>query len=261
MKPVLVPDLRPLRRTAVLAVLSLLVAVALVTSGCGLLPSLGFPTQAPTRSESPTPWNFDEKDLRAELLAGIQAEKEKIDLASLRIPSTFQDKVYSVFDRLISTEPSAYLCRGTLEYDLSSVDDGKTWTIVDVKPGYQPASVLAAADAWISGMDLSSKTPFERIRLLHDRIVLSTAYDEAAAAAGTSDDPAFSAAGVFNSGKAVCQGYAEAYSVLLNRAGVPAVYTSGTSKGVAHAWVVLQLNGKWYHVDPTYDDPVPNTPG
>jgi transglutaminase-like putative cysteine protease len=218
---------------------------------------LAVPTATPTAV--PTPWVFDEDVLSQTLLAGIEAGDEKIDLSALAIPNSYQDKVYDAFIRIIGTNPSAYQCRGALEYDLTSLDDGKTWTIEDVRPGYQPASVLEAADAWIEELGLEAKTPFERTQLLHDRIVRNTSYDEVAADSTGDGNPAFTAAGLFENGKAVCQGYAEAYVVLLNRAGVPAVYASGTSKGVAHAWVIVSLGGKWYHVDPTYDDPVPDT--
>jgi transglutaminase-like putative cysteine protease len=247
----------PVRRVAaVLCAFSMLLGAVFLASGCDIL-FLAAPTTAPTAE--PTPWFFNEEALFQTLLSGIEGADAKIDLSSLEIPDSYQDKVYEIFTKVVGTEPSAYRCRGALEYDLSSLDDGKTWTIEDVRPGYQPETVLETADTWIAEMGLAAKTPFERIQLLHDRIVLETVYDEAAASKTGANDPAFTAVGLFDNGKAVCQGYAEALTVLLNRAGVPTVYASGTSKGVAHAWVIVQLDGNWYHVDATYDDPVPDT--
>ncbi len=235
-------------------------ALSVLLAGCGLDSLLATPTPAgPTAT--PTPFSLSEDALSAALAAGLEAGETKIDLSALAIPGTYQEQVYAVFAQVLATHPAAYRCRGTLEYDLTSIDDGKTWTIRDVKPGYQPQSVLDAADRWIAETGAASASPRERVRLLHDKVVLSTSYDTAAAEAGDAALPAFSAAGVFEKGKAVCQGYAEALNVLLNRAGVPTVYASGSAKGIAHAWVLVQLDGKWYHVDATFDDPVPDTPG
>lgn len=58
---------------------------------------------------------------------------------------------------------------------------------------------------------------------------------------------------------AVCQGYATAYMDLLQRAGIQTCYVRSTPMN--HAWCLVQLDGSWYHVDLTWDDPVPDTPG
>jgi hypothetical protein len=70
-------------------------------------------------------------------------------------------------------------------------------------------------------------------------------------------DPAvYTSYGVFVSRNAVCQGYALAMDVLLDRAGVPNVYTRGTVTGGGHAWNRVELGGSWYHVDATWGDAV-----
>ena len=59
--------------------------------------------------------------------------------------------------------------------------------------------------------------------------------------------------------KAVCAGYAKAYQLLLNKAGIPCWYVTGISYDpngvqVAHAWNLVWLNGKCYYTDVTWDD-------
>ena len=54
--------------------------------------------------------------------------------------------------------------------------------------------------------------------------------------------------------RAVCEGYALAYKYYMNRLGIPCKIVSGTSRNEPHAWNQIQLNGKWYMVDPTWDD-------
>ena len=52
---------------------------------------------------------------------------------------------------------------------------------------------------------------------------------------------------------AVCQGYAEAYKVLMNYLGVPCETVA--SEKMNHVWDYVRIGGDWFHVDPTYDDP------
>lgn len=59
----------------------------------------------------------------------------------------------------------------------------------------------------------------------------------------------------------VCYGYATAMKVLLDRAGIENAYVEGfavngkNGAGEQHAWNAVQANGRWYAVDPTWNDP------
>lgn len=52
------------------------------------------------------------------------------------------------------------------------------------------------------------------------------------------------------SGQGLCKNYSELYELLLNQLGIlcyPAVSAS-------HAWLMVQLDGEWYHMDPTFEN-------
>lgn len=53
------------------------------------------------------------------------------------------------------------------------------------------------------------------------------------------------------SGSAICQGFARAYKLLCDKAGIPCIVVFGTTKqfGTAHAWNRIKLGGKWETVD------------
>lgn len=59
---------------------------------------------------------------------------------------------------------------------------------------------------------------------------------------------------VLSLGKGICQEFSTAYSYLLLQAGVDADTMSGTRSydGAAHQWSYVRLQGKSYHIDPTY---------
>ncbi|MBE5810130.1 MAG: hypothetical protein E7318_04250 [Clostridiales bacterium] len=52
-------------------------------------------------------------------------------------------------------------------------------------------------------------------------------------------------------GTGVCTSYADSYALLLNAVGIPNCMEYGTD----HVWNMIQLDGEWYHVDCTWDDP------
>ena len=56
----------------------------------------------------------------------------------------------------------------------------------------------------------------------------------------------------------VCQGYALCYKMLLEKAGIEAYYVNGQNKakesGGSHAWNLVKLNNRYYHIDVCWDD-------
>lgn len=102
-----------------------------------------------------------------------------------------------------------------------------------------------------AGSDLSD---YEYALSFHDQIVEMTdyAYDENGK---PSMDPlAHSCMGVFTGTGAVCEGYAHAYQLLLNAAGIDNVFVTGYSASQDHAWNAVELDGKWFWCDVTWDD-------
>ena len=60
--------------------------------------------------------------------------------------------------------------------------------------------------------------------------------------------------------KGVCQGYALSFNMMCQMAGLEVIYVTGTatdSNGGSggHAWNQVKIDGKWYNVDTTWDDP------
>lgn len=60
--------------------------------------------------------------------------------------------------------------------------------------------------------------------------------------------------GVLMDGKGVCQSYAFAYMYILNHLGIETHLIS--SRSMNHAWNVVKIDGDYYNVDCTFDDPL-----
>lgn len=98
---------------------------------------------------------------------------------------------------------------------------------------------------------LKGKSKEEIVLAIHDYIALHADYDEAKKPKRTS----YTAYGSLVKGKAVCSGYATASKLLLESYGIPVKIV--TSDAMDHAWSLVKLHGKWYHMDITWDDPYP----
>jgi len=59
----------------------------------------------------------------------------------------------------------------------------------------------------------------------------------------------------------VCEGYAKTMEILLEKAGIETYYVTGKANGGGHAWNIVKLDGDYFHIDTTWDDPVPNREG
>lgn len=105
--------------------------------------------------------------------------------------------------------------------------------------------------------DLAGLGDVEKALLLHDRLALLCEYDTAATVPPAHDCITLYSALVRH--KTVCQGYAIAYRYLLNKVGIESRIC--TSAKLNHAWNIVTVNGKEYHVDVTWDDPVEDITG
>ena len=87
----------------------------------------------------------------------------------------------------------------------------------------------------------------EKAKALHDWIIYHAHYDLTYTTHGPE--------GVLIKGYGVCESYSKAYSLLLDRVGIPNYIISGFAR-MPHAWNLVRIGKEWYHVDPTWDDPV-----
>ncbi len=64
----------------------------------------------------------------------------------------------------------------------------------------------------------------------------------------------FTVYGALIDGSAVCEGYAHAMCMLLNKVGIDCYYANGYGENSPHMWNTVKIDGNWYHLDATWDD-------
>ena len=103
-------------------------------------------------------------------------------------------------------------------------------------------------------LDSAKGEDYSRIKILHDWIIDYDSYSSTSSNRGT-------VYGTFIERQAVCEGYARAFKYLLDNIGINNILVIGTATNSAgntedHMWNYVQLNGSWYAVDCTWDDPI-----
>ena len=118
-------------------------------------------------------------------------------------------------------------------------------------------AVNSKADDIIRSVIKTGMSQYEKELALHDYIVRNAKYDYINYKKGTIPNVSFTAYGVLINGVGVCEGYSAAFYKLLTTAGIECKLITGVA-GEPHAWNIVKIDGKYYHVDITFDDPVIN---
>lgn len=88
---------------------------------------------------------------------------------------------------------------------------------------------------------------YQRVKAFHDYLCSTVTYRDYGSESHT-------AYGALVNHAAVCQGYTQAMDLLCYLSGIDCEHIFGSSRGQAHSWVRVNVDGQWYNVDTTWDD-------
>ena len=111
-------------------------------------------------------------------------------------------------------------------------------------------------DEFISNYMLPEMSEYDKILTIHNYIVNNSRYDDRLFLSGTVPPESYTSYGILSLGLGVCEGYAKAMKYLLDSAGIKSIIVVGESKGQSHAWNLVEIEGEYYHIDSTWDDPI-----
>jgi hypothetical protein len=159
------------------------------------------------------------------------------------------DAIYDADDYLhYSTKSFGY----TMTSDKLSATVDFTFTYWETTE--QSDNVTAKVKEILSQIITGGMNDFQKQKAIHDWIVANLSYD-------TTLVQHSAYAGLFDNKKTVCQGYALLAYRMLTEAGLPNQIIEGNAGGQLHTWNLVKLDGNWYHLDTTWNDPVPDTEG
>ncbi|MBQ3217544.1 MAG: hypothetical protein IJB33_01570 [Akkermansia sp.] len=115
--------------------------------------------------------------------------------------------------------------------------------VATLPPAEQQA--LQVAQQRVAELTTPQMSDYDKVRLIHDDLVHRAGYDLQADG---------SCATLLLTNRGVCETYSRTLWLLLRLADIPCHIVVGRTNE-DHAWNLVQLNGEWYHVDATWDDP------
>ena len=175
----------------------------------------------------------------------LETMEETLDLQAYGLTKTELKEIYGA---ILNSTPDMFYVGNSYKLKLSA---GK---VVNVFPIYLYAAEEVPALRKVYEQKLTEilslidpgMTDLEKLMVLNDYFCLEYRYDNTYAVYDTLR--------FFTEKTGVCQAYMLALTAVLNRLGIPVSYAQSIEMN--HIWNLVQLDGKWYHVDLTWNDPL-----
>jgi len=187
------------------------------------------------------------------ILDGLRNVKAEINFEELDISFT-KDDLNKVFTRVLNTNPELFYVKSVYTY----YSDGEK--ILRVVPQYTATGDALEAqrreyEKYISEILVkvnSEWSDLEKVLFIHDYIVKNFRYDPDFTT--FTENTVYDAYRFLKTKVGVCQAYTLLAIELFNRLDI----NSGSVASVPmnHVWNCVEINGKWYHLDITWDDAV-----
>lgn len=201
----------------------------------------------------------DETGLKAEIRQALLNEASELDVRRYDLSVEDWYEAAKLVATVVNEDPGLFYGASTMGYSYLGEK------IVRLNFYYQYSQAERQAYTrkleQITALVTPGMTDEEKALVLHDYLAQNCAYAYREYLDGTLDQhrEVYSAYGALVEGRAVCNGYALAYEALLQAVGINSFKCS--SEEMNHAWNIVQIDGQWYHVDVTWDDPAPNSEG
>ena len=201
---------------------------------------------------------YDATALEKLIVEGIKAWQTSIDVSELGL--TRDDIDNGAVRSIINSHPEFISLSGGYRYWTS----GSTITKIEftylTNAKEEQQELDAALQEVKSKIDTSGMTDEEIVLAYHEYLTSTVAYAYEDYFNGTiAANHGYDMYGALVKHSCVCQGYAETMFYLLREAGLSCAVAS--SENINHAWNIVKIHGKWYHIDATWDDPVWDMPG
>lgn len=214
--------------------------------------------QAYAASSSPTLRSVNE--VAQKLTGAMNNRRETITFTYESKASNLKTKIQAALDQAMASDPYLYYIIDSYGYTYRGSASAVKVT-VEVKyleTLEQTAFVNKEVKAALKKIITPGMNNHQKVKAIHDWVVLHLKYD--------TSYRKYTAYEGLKSGSAVCQGYSLLTYKLLKEAGFTNKIVEGTAKqpggrSQLHAWNLVLLDGRWYHLDTTWDDPTPDKAG
>lgn len=196
-------------------------------------------------------------EIAQKLTGAMNNRRETITFIFEGKTANLKTKLQSALDQAMASDPYLYYIVDSYGFTYRG---GTRSANVTVEVEYletlqQTAFVNKEVKAVLKKIITPGMDNHQKVKVIHDWVVLNLKYD--------TSYRKYTAYEGLQSGSAVCQGYSLLTYKLLKEAGITNKIVEGTVKqegasSQPHAWNLVLLDGKWYHLDTTWDDPTPD---
>ncbi len=195
----------------------------------------------------------EDSDFYSVIYNALRNREEYIDISEYKYPYSNEGAALFSADyfNAVTSFPELYYIK-TSWSTTNRTPDG---FIGYIKPTYLPSDETddelfeKNINKILSGALQEGMSDEEKALALYDYLINHVEYDY-----NTTSDKIFSAYGAVAEQLAVCQGYALAYGLLMNRCGIEWKYVP--SELINHAWNMVKIGDEWYQLDSTWGDQV-----
>lgn len=189
-----------------------------------------------------------EQNLYVEMLYALTGYLEEMEVST-----TDTDEIDRVFQCVMLDHPEIFYADGysfvkyTLGEEVKKITFTGTYTVTQEERRAREELLEQKIAEALAGI-ASDASDYDKVKYVYEWVIGNTEYDR------ESPDNQ-NICSVFLNGRSVCQGYAKAAQLLLQRLGIPAALVTGTvENGEGHAWNLIQINNEYYYMDATWGD-------
>ncbi len=186
-------------------------------------------------------------DFDTYLSGQMSAMKTVIDVSMYKIS---RSSIYSAFAAVLNRHPELYFVDTEIGVHYGEATEEVTRLDISYLD-YDREQVEAEMNRTIAGL-AAGMSDLEKVIAIHDFLCVDVTYPYEDSVNGTLGPDVHNVKGAVIDKSAVCDGYATAFQYYMHKLNIPCNIVTGGN----HAWNQVQVDGKWYMVDVTFDDPV-----
>jgi len=180
------------------------------------------------------------------IIEAIPTRAAEVDLSPYGLTD---NDISSILSTVYKKDPLCFLLK-SVTYTLNPT----TNKVLKVRPTYSleadehkaaVALVEAKTSQYVNSIPSSITSDADKLLFIHDLLIKNTKYDTT-----YESNNVYS---LYKTNTATCQAYAMAFLNICRKLGIEAEIV--TSVEMSHMWNRVKLDGKWYNVDVTHDDP------
>ncbi len=196
-------------------------------------------------------YTLDDKysSLYDKLVSALENCEESVSFSTSE-QITFDD-IFNTYQLIYNDQYTLFYISPTIEY----VEDLTSGYVKTMKFSYNypvdeisqmKEEIETEADKILSKVN-GEMSDYEIVKLFHDSIITSCRYS------GEAENPN-NIYGCLVDKEALCQAYSQTFTYLCHRSGINALVVLGVANE-PHMWNLVEMDGEYYHIDLTWDDP------